>query len=96
MSDWKLYILDCDGRLYTGITTDLQRRLREHQAGGKRAAKFTRAASQVQLCYEVSVGGRGLAARAEAGLKKLTRVQKQQIVEKQPQREELLRLLQLD
>ena len=62
---WWIYILDCDGRLYTGVTTDPERRLREHRAGRTRAARFTRGATSAELRYAVAVGGRSLALQAE-------------------------------
>jgi len=43
-STWWLYLLDCDGRLYTGISTNPERRYQEHLAGGAKGARFTRSA----------------------------------------------------
>lgn len=69
---WWLYLLDCDGRLYTGISTDPARRLREHQ-GGRRGARFTRAARTVTLCWQTPIGSRSLALRAEYRLRRWSR-----------------------
>ena len=90
---WHLYVLDCDGRYYTGVTTDLQRRLDEHCAGKSRAAKFTRAARSRTLVYSVGIGDRSLALRAEARFKKLRRPRKALVVRDLPARESLLAML---
>ncbi|HEX7030044.1 MAG TPA: GIY-YIG nuclease family protein [Gammaproteobacteria bacterium] len=94
--EWHLYVLDCDGRYYTGITTDPRRRFEEHRSGNSRAAKFTRAARVQALVYAVGIGDRGLALRAEARLKKLSRKRKEQIVRDAPERGRLLSLLELE
>lgn len=74
--DWWLYLLDCDGRLYTGVSTDPERRLSEHRRGGSRGARFTRGARRLRLRYRVCLGDRGLAQRAEARLRRLPRDRK--------------------
>ncbi len=71
-----VYLLECrGGRLYTGITTDLARRLKEHR-GGARGAKFTRAHPPAKLLAARRVPGRSAALRLEAALKKLRRARK--------------------
>ena len=87
---WWLYILDCDGRLYTGISTDPQRRYQEHLDGGPKAAKFARASKQIEMKYTLEVGDRSLALRLEYRLKQLKRVDKVAVVESQPELEALL------
>ncbi|MDE2346141.1 MAG: GIY-YIG nuclease family protein [Gammaproteobacteria bacterium] len=79
-----VYILECrDGRLYTGITTDLQRRLSEHNTG-KKAARFTRANPPKMLIAARQVAGRSAALQLEAGLKRCTREKKLRWVEENP------------
>jgi len=92
---WWLYVLDCDGRLYTGVTTDPDRRLREHRAGRSRAARFTRGATSVELRYAVAVGGRSLALQAEYRLKRLSRSEKLTLCEQSPSSAHLLERLSL-
>ena len=87
---WQVYIVRCDGRLYTGITTDVERRLREHRAGRSRAARFTRSARTVELCYTVAVSSRALALRVEHRIKRLPRAGKFSIIESQPETADLL------
>ncbi|PKM22102.1 MAG: endonuclease [Gammaproteobacteria bacterium HGW-Gammaproteobacteria-14] len=78
---WWLYLLDCDGRLYTGISTDPQRRYQEHLSGGPKGARFTRAATQVSLLWSAEIGDRSLALRAEHRLRKLPRTRKLAVIE---------------
>ena len=74
---WFVYILRCaDGTLYTGVTTDPQRRLAEHNAGGHRAARYTRARRPVQLVHQETAESRAAACRREAEIKKLKRQEK--------------------
>ena len=62
--NWSVYVLRCDERvLYTGITTDIARRMAEHAAGPPRGARFTRVFSQLELVYHVFMGNRSLATR---------------------------------
>jgi putative endonuclease len=71
-----LYILKCaDGTLYTGITTDLKRRIGEHN-DGKIGAKYTRTRRPVEVIYSKRFKDRSLASIAEAVMKKLSRAEK--------------------
>lgn len=74
---WFVYILRCaDGTLYTGITTDLQRRIEEHNAGSSTAARYTRARRPVTPVYVEGAEDRATAARREAALKRMSRADK--------------------
>lgn len=80
---WWLYVLrTADGRLYTGISTDVDRRLTEHAAG--RGARSLRAAAPLTPVYRVRVGERGLALQLEYRLKRLPRTAKEALVARQP------------
>ena len=71
-----VYLLECrGGRLYTGITTDLERRMQEHVDGG-RGARFTRAHPPARLLAAEEVSDRSAALKLEARLKRLERSQK--------------------
>ncbi|MDE2070876.1 MAG: GIY-YIG nuclease family protein [Gammaproteobacteria bacterium] len=73
---WYVYLLECRGeRLYTGITTDVERRLHEHRAGQK-GARFTRAHPPVRMVAAVRVASRPAALRLEAAIRKLRHAQK--------------------
>lgn len=72
---WHLYVVRCrDGTLYTGIATDVERRLREH-AGG-RGARFLRGRGPLELVYRHPAGDQGRALRLEQRVKRLPRRQK--------------------
>lgn len=75
--NWFVYILRCaDGTLYTGVTTDPARRLREHNAGGRLGARYTRARRPLELAHCEVAASRSEACRREAAIKKLTVVAK--------------------
>jgi predicted GIY-YIG superfamily endonuclease len=75
-----VYILLCaDQTLYTGWTTDPPRRLIEHQAG--KASKYTRCRLPVRMIYVETCENRSAALRREAAIKKLSKVQKQILVQ---------------
>jgi putative endonuclease len=65
-----VYVLRCgDGTLYTGVTTDLVRRLRMHHAG--RAARYTRGRGPFVVLHVEEIGSRGDALRREHAIKRL-------------------------
>jgi len=71
-----LYILQCaDNTLYTGITTDLDRRLKEHN-NSKLGAKYTKIRRPVKLVYSQQFTDRSEASKEESRIKKLSRQQK--------------------
>ncbi len=72
---WAVYMLRCaDGSLYTGATSDLPRRLRQHERG--MAAAYTRSRRPVLLVFGEPAASRSAALRREAALKRLTRAEK--------------------
>ena len=74
---WWVYILRCaDGSLYTGITTDVARRVAEHNGEGGLGARYTRSRRPVQLVYAEAAANRAEAARREAAIKRLDRPRK--------------------
>ncbi len=71
-----LYILECaDKSLYTGITVDLERRIKEHNESAE-GAKYTRARRPVKLVYSKKFRNRSTASKAEAKMKQMTRSEK--------------------
>ncbi|WP_207063332.1 GIY-YIG nuclease family protein [Motiliproteus sp. SC1-56] len=73
--DWYLYIVRTQGGLlYTGITTDVERRFKEHASG--RGAKFFRRDPPEAVVYRAAFPDRGAASREEARIKKLSRIKK--------------------
>ena len=76
---WYLYILRCgDGTLYTGITTDIQRRLDAHRRG--KGAKYTRGRGPLELIYQEECGAHSEALKREAVVKRLSRTEKEQLI----------------
>ena len=78
---WYLYILRCkDGSLYTGITTDVEKRLEAHRAG--KGAKYTRGRGPLELVYKEDCGDHSNALRREAEIKRLPRDEKLKLIKK--------------
>lgn len=76
---WYLYILRCgDGTLYTGITTDVERRLEAHRQG--RGAKYTRGRGPLELAYQEECGTHSEALKREYAVKQLTREEKENLI----------------
>ena len=72
---YHVYILKCaDGSLYTGITTDVERRFLEHK--NKKGGNYTSSHKPVKIVYTESAKSRGEALKREAEIKRLTKVQK--------------------
>lgn len=83
-SSWFVYILECaDGTLYTGVTTDITRRVREHngELAGK-GAKYTKARRPVRLAYSEKSQNRSAAQIREFIIRSLPRVAKELLVAK--------------
>ena len=78
---WQLYILRCaDGTLYTGIAVDAEKRLAMHRSG--RGAKYTKGRGPLELVYLEECGSHSDALRRELAVKKLTRAQKEALLQK--------------
>ncbi len=69
------------GRLYTGITTDVDRRFAEHAGNDKKGAKSLRGKSPLTLVMKKRIGSKGKALRLEAKIKKLPKVKKEQLID---------------
>ncbi|KGA25353.1 GIY-YIG nuclease [Pectobacterium brasiliense] len=82
-SHWYLYILrTVAGTLYTGITTDVSRRLNQHQTG--KGAKALRGKGELTLVFHCRVGDRSDALKLEYRIKQLSKNQKERLVQDQP------------
>jgi predicted GIY-YIG superfamily endonuclease len=76
---WFVYVLRCaDGTLYTGITKDVSRRCKQHNAGT--ASRYTRSRRPTRLVYQEAHPDQGSALRREAAIKALSRREKQALV----------------
>ncbi len=77
---FSLYILRCsDDTLYTGITTDVEGRIAEHESGA-RGAKYLRGKQPLTLEFAEAVGGRARASRLEYRVKRLSRANKEALI----------------
>ena len=77
-----IYILECsDKSLYTGITKDIEKRLEEHNTSPK-GAKYTKARRPVKLLYQEPSLNRSTASKREYAIKKLTRLNKLKLIDK--------------
>ena len=75
-----VYIVECnDSTLYTGITTDIHRRLDEHNNSDK-GAKYTKLRRPVKLLYSETLENRSSASKREYAIKKLKRGQKLELI----------------
>ena len=79
---WYVYILRCgDGTLYTGITTDVQRRLQMHRSG--KGAKYTRGRQPLELVYREACEDHSQALKREWQIKQLPRAEKEKLIKKE-------------
>ena len=82
-SHWFVYMLRCaDNSLYTGITTDVLRRVAEHNGLGAKGAgaKYTRMRQPVELVYQERQANRSQAGKRELALKRLSKAEKERLV----------------
>ncbi len=76
--EWFVYMVrTARGALYTGITTDVNRRFSEHEAGAPKGARSLRGKGPLELVYHSSVGNRSQASRVEWRIKQWPRVRKE-------------------
>jgi len=79
---WYLYLVRCnDGSLYTGISTDVQRRFDAHRQD--RGARRLRGRGPLELVYSQAVGERSLALRLEHRVKRLSKAEKERLVRRE-------------
>jgi putative endonuclease len=78
--NWSLYIIEAsDASLYTGITTDVERRFAEH-LDGPRGARYFNGRNPLRIIYREDGHSRSSASRREAEIKKLSRRAKQRLI----------------
>ena len=79
VSSWAVYLLRCaDGTLYTGISTDVEKRLATHNAGA--GAKYTRGRLPVVCVWREEQTSESTARKREIAIKRLTRAEKEMLV----------------
>ena len=76
---WVVYILRCaDDTLYTGVTNDLEKRLRDHENGV--GAKYTRGRAPLKLVYQEECNDRSQAQQREYAIKALPKTEKLKLI----------------
>lgn len=84
--NWLVYMIRCsDGSLYTGITTDMERRFTQHAEG--RGAKYFRGRSPVAIAFLEDDHTRSTASKREIELKSLSATKKRALIARQPERQ---------
>jgi UV DNA damage endonuclease len=77
---WFLYLVRCaDGSLYTGITNNVPRRCKQHNAGT--ASRYTRSRLPVELIYQESHASRSIALKRELAIKAMSRQEKESLIQ---------------
>lgn len=85
MKVWYVYFVRCsDNSLYGGITTDLDRRIHEHNSDNAKGAKYTKTRRPVKLVYSEICDNRSHASKREYAIKKLPKAQKEKLVNTSP------------
>lgn len=83
VAQWSLYLVrTAEGSLYTGVTTDVERRFAEHENRDKKnkGAKALRGKGPLELVFKILVGGRSDALKLEYRIKQLTRTDKERLI----------------
>ena len=79
--EWYMYVILCfDNSFYCGITTNLQKRLKQHNGVIKGGAKYTRSRRPCKYIYKEAAQNRSDASKKEAAFKKLSRKQKEKYI----------------
>jgi len=78
---WFVYILRCaDNSLYTGVTKDVDKRLKEHNGIAKNGAKYTQGRRPVSLAYQETANSRSEACKRECLIKGLSKSKKETLI----------------
>ena len=78
MSNYVVYMIRCeDNTIYTGITTDVERRFKEHQEGGSKGAKYTRVHRPLKIEKVIDAKDRSEASKLEHKIKRMTKEEKE-------------------
>jgi putative endonuclease len=87
---WYLYLVRCgDGTLYTGISTDVRRRLAEHSCG--KGARYLRGRGPLTLARRIRVGAVGDALKVERRVKRMSPARKEKVIQGKVRLKELLK-----
>ncbi len=82
MKSWYVYMIRCrDDTLYTGATTDVERRFAEHQQAGPKAARYLKGRGPLQLILTVHAGDHKTALKLERRIKGLSKARKEALIQ---------------
>lgn len=82
MTNWFVYLIRTeDNAIYTGITTDVLRRIDEHRHHPKKGAKYFRGKKQLSLVYVKAYSSRAAATIEEAKIKRLHKIDKEALIQ---------------
>ena len=91
MQKWFVYIIECsDKTLYTGITTDIKRRVKEHNSG--KGSRYTRSRVPVKPVFQITVADRSKASKLEYKIKQFSKKKKLTLIAESKNRISLLSL----
>lgn len=81
MSTWFVYLIRCnDSSLYTGITTDIERRFQEHRGKDNKGAKYLKGKDPLELVWQRKAKDRSEASKLEYYIRSLTKDKKEQLI----------------
>jgi putative endonuclease len=81
MSDWYLYLIRCrDSTLYTGISTDVDRRLAQHEGGGNAGSRYLKGRGPLSLVFQEKLGSKSLALKVERRVKRMSKARKEKLI----------------
>ena len=81
MSDWYLYLIRCrDSTLYTGISTDVDRRFAQHQGSGNAGSKYLKGRGPLSLVFQEKLGARSLALKVERKVRRMSKARKEKLI----------------
>ena len=81
MSDWYLYLIRCrDSTLYTGISTDVDRRLAQHQGQGSAGSRYLKGRGPLRLVFQEKLGSKSLALKLERRVKRMSKARKEELI----------------
>ncbi len=81
MPNWYVYLIRCRyGTLYTGISTDVDRRFAQHQGAGKTGSRYLKGRGPLSLVFQEKLGSRSLALKVEHLVKRMSKARKEKLV----------------
>ena len=81
MSEWYLYLIRCrDSTLYTGISTDVDRRLAQHQGEGNAGSRYLKGRGPLSLVFQEKLGSKSLALKVERRVKRMSKARKEKLI----------------